>query len=169
MEVQVHFDETQSPDCCAVFALAGVVVHMLACFEEVRITKLPWLQLCTQQTRQTNTGTLHEIMLFCSVVLECRVRHLCCPPCTLTSSLGGDFICCPSSLSHANLLVVSVLPLSLWRGVSCGGCVPRSQGAVLDGGDRGRRGWTVDRVMESVVSICAGVSARGGVEMVDWL
>ncbi len=68
-----------------------------------------------------------------------------------------------------NLLVVSFLPLALWRGVACSGCAPGSQGAVLDGGDSGGCGWTVGGVFQSVVSIFAGLSARGGVEMVELL
>ena len=53
--------------------------------------------------------------------------------------------------------------------MACGGCVPGSQGAVLDGGDSGGRGWTVGGVLQSVVSISAGVCGRGGVDMVGGL
>ena len=53
--------------------------------------------------------------------------------------------------------------------MACSGCVPGSQGAVLDGGDGGGCDWTVGGVFQSIVSISIGLSARGGVDIVRWL
>ena len=104
-----------------------------------------------------------------SVVLECGVRHLYCPSLSLAVALDRDFIHSLFLLSLSHFFQLMVQALSRWRGVACSGRVSGPQGAVLDGRDSGGCGWTVGGVVQSVVSMSAGVSVRGGVEMVDWL